>query len=511
MQRDLQSLVHVIFWSLERRRQEVHHLDHTGKIHLLCAPFERRDFVGLDMDSRVNKRRMNGRFKKHVGDLSLLCGMLKESQEFYSIAAEVLKGSSDWLWMANSLEGLCAVSVVVNYPNAQRPRSLRRNNSFHMGTRPKSDGDSNDERPAQGGGKSHSLGDGRQLRNHLALTAKDLLEAYREIVVHYSKYRHAGVIETEASIKAVQVLTHQHCYLQAAEFLQNIVFINLQMNDEEKVHRFSALSKLYEQIHFRRKSAFFHRVAAMRCVAPQNPRPDWRQCYKLLFQTLRGYSIDFSLPPSSPSSALRSPTGKGWSDLQVQILQELVGTARRMGDPLAATRHMAFIIQTFSGHISPEELADLCHQLSVLTAKSPGATVANSVEAGIVLPPVNIYTIPLVLSFKPSAQPDSLIPHAPVRTPAEAKGPFIFTTIQSVSSSSSPKVHIVAGEIFDVELEVLNPLKVPIDVSAMSLLHEGVEFEAFESNFTLPECPPDKAPIKIKVSSSYLISRSTNK
>ena len=50
----------------------------------------------------------------------------------------------------------------------------------------------------------------------------------REIVVHYSKYRHAGVIETEACIKAVHVLVEQGNLLFASEFLQNVVFINLQ-------------------------------------------------------------------------------------------------------------------------------------------------------------------------------------------------------------------------------------------------------------------------------------------
>ena len=50
----------------------------------------------------------------------------------------------------------------------------------------------------------------------------------REIVVHYSKYRHAGVIETEACIKAVHVLIEQGNLLFASEFLQNVVFINLQ-------------------------------------------------------------------------------------------------------------------------------------------------------------------------------------------------------------------------------------------------------------------------------------------
>jgi len=33
-------------------------------------------------------------------------------------------------------------------------------------------------------------------------------------------------------------MTEQKNYLLAAEFLQNIVFINLQMNDEEKIQRF---------------------------------------------------------------------------------------------------------------------------------------------------------------------------------------------------------------------------------------------------------------------------------
>ena len=42
-----------------------------------------------------------------------------------------------------------------------------------------------------------------------SLSPDELLEKYHEAVVHYSKYRNAGVIETEASIKAVQVLAEQ--------------------------------------------------------------------------------------------------------------------------------------------------------------------------------------------------------------------------------------------------------------------------------------------------------------
>ena len=34
----------------------------------------------------------------------------------------------------------------------------------------------------------------------------------------------------------------------ASEFLQNIVFINLQLSDQEKIERFIALSNLYNQV-----------------------------------------------------------------------------------------------------------------------------------------------------------------------------------------------------------------------------------------------------------------------
>ena len=143
------------------------------------------------------------------------------------------------------------------------------------------------------------------------LKASDIIEKYKECVVHYSKYRNAGVIETEASIKAVRVLTEQCNYLLAAEFLQNIVFINLQMNDEEKIQRFSALADLYQGIGFKRKAAFFLRVAAMRCVAPQNPHPDWSLCYSLLLKATSGYYLDLTKTVSLKTQYI------GWPDLQV--------------------------------------------------------------------------------------------------------------------------------------------------------------------------------------------------
>lgn len=138
------------------------------------------------------------------------------------------------------------------------------------------------------------------------------------------QYKSAGVIELEACIKAVRVLAIQKRAMEASEFLQNAVYINLgqvsvctamfsktassqsscsmrngpicvQLSEEEKIQRYSVLSELYELIGFHRKSAFFKRVAAMQCVAPTIPEPGWKACYKLLLETLPGYSL--SLDP----------------------------------------------------------------------------------------------------------------------------------------------------------------------------------------------------------------------
>ena len=107
---DIQDFISSLFWILESKRVEATR-DTSDKIPLLCAPFERKDFVGLDMESRNNRKRVLGRLKKHLGDLSLQAGLLAEAWNYYNVAVDVLRPANDWLWLAASLEGLCAVSV----------------------------------------------------------------------------------------------------------------------------------------------------------------------------------------------------------------------------------------------------------------------------------------------------------------------------------------------------------------------------------------------------------------
>lgn len=427
---DIQDFIGSLFWILESKRVEWSR-EGVERVPLLCAPFERKDFVGLDMESRNNRKRVLGRQKKHLGDLSLQAGLPAEAWNYYQVGCDVLRPANDWLWLAGCLEGLCSVSVLLQ------------------------------EKQEKGA-----------LFGSTGLSWEEMVERYRECVHHYAKYKHAGIIETEASLKAVAILIKQRSYLLASEFLQNVVFINLQLSDQEKIQRFLALSKLYSQIGFRRKAAFFERVAAMRCVAPQNQHHDWASCYSLMLTAVKGYSLDLTTCDTPE---------RGWPALQVQLLQELVGTSRKMGAHAASTRHMAFLLQCLYPWLSSSERQDLASQLSVLSQRAPSTHLPLTLESGLVLPPVNLYCLPQVVRLECCPLPSHLLPF-PSSKEKSVSGPFLFTPIQNLGAGSARSsgrakaktLTWVQGDRGEVLVEAVNTLGTPLHVADLRLLVEGV-------------------------------------
>lgn len=169
---------------LERSREKLE------RVSLLLAPFEKKDFVGLDMESRNNKKRCMGRMTKHLGDLCLQAGLLAESLTFYNNAAEVLKSVNDWLWLGAAYEGLCSASAIVLYPNMQRNIALHRNSSLQEGSPKKSSNTSVgvaavnlEQQPSR-----------KLIAN--ALSPEEIPKRYREAIIHYSKYQNAGERKT---------------------------------------------------------------------------------------------------------------------------------------------------------------------------------------------------------------------------------------------------------------------------------------------------------------------------
>lgn len=87
-----------------------------------------------------------------------------------------------------------------------------------------------------------------QINNQYLLNGEEIAEKYRKAIIHYSKYQNAGIIETEACFKAARIAVEQNNTLHASSFLQNVIFINLTLSEQEKIQRFDTLAELYKEI-----------------------------------------------------------------------------------------------------------------------------------------------------------------------------------------------------------------------------------------------------------------------
>ncbi|CAH7109775.1 Trappc9 [Phodopus roborovskii] len=402
VEKRIEDFIESLFIVLESKRLD-RATDKSGdKIPLLCVPFEKKDFVGLDTDSRHYKKRCQGRMRKHVGDLCLQAGMLQDALVHYHMSVELLRSVNDFLWLGAALEGLCSASVIHHYPGGTGGRTgVRR---LPGGSLPSEA--ANRHRP---GAQEVLIDPGALTTNGInpdtsteigraknCLSPEDIIDKYKEAISYYSKYKNAGVIELEACVKAVRVLAIQKRGMEASEFLQNAVYINLrQLSEEEKIQRYSILSELYELIGFHRKSAFFKRVAAMQCVAPSISEPGWRACYKLLLETLPGYSL--SLDPKD----FNKGTHRGWAAVQMRLLHELVYASRRMGNPALSVRHLSFLLQTMLDFLSDQDFhwvqGDVCEvQLMVYNPMPFELRVENM---GLLTSGVEFESLPAALTL----------------------------------------------------------------------------------------------------------------
>ncbi|KAL4711474.1 hypothetical protein ACJJTC_000490 [Scirpophaga incertulas] len=549
LEQNVADLINSLFWVVESKRLE-RSREKIDKVSLLLAPFEKKDFVGLDMESRNNKKRCMGRVTKNLADLTLQSGLIADSLTLYHNAAEILKSVNDWLWLAAAKEGLCAASAILLYPNLRNTTPLQRNASLQESSPNKSKSlslfqsnidpfrkykvtssplrSSKTSSPVHPPGEltpsssdsvdtssrqsetdnidSESLASSSdieyqsqksfytpdlqslprqpsQINHQYILNGEEIVEKYRKAIIHYSKYQNAGIVETEACFKAARIAVEQNNSLQASSFLQNVIFINLTLSEQEKIQRFDTLAELYKEIGFLRKAAFCQRLAATRQVSQNNPNPDWQRCYYLMLHSFPGHKLSLD-----PNYVIQYQVG--WPALQIQLLQELVVAARRIGHPALATRHMTFLLQTMWPHLSRQEHRDIAIQLQALSAQCEGGPVPLVLETGEVIPPANLTHVPRCFAFAPRPPP-------PARAPRQIKcttnqGPFIFTPIhfgslERKSRKEEGKIDYlwVEDDICEVQMKVTNPLPFELKVSNMRLLTSGIVFESIPETIIL--------------------------
>ncbi|XP_055539117.1 protein brunelleschi [Wyeomyia smithii] len=544
-----------LYYILELKRLEKTH-EKIDKVPLLLAPFEKKDFVGLDLESRNNKKRCIGRMTKHLGDLTLQAGLVAESLNLFHSASETLRAISDSLWLGAAFEGLCAASAILLYPNFRYAMSIQRNSSLQENTSSspqkfnlarsqlltnnsynngevtgnslnqkktnmvinlansetasipdKTSGSSNSSASSisstfstsssSGGstasGSSSSLTDSGTLVNKTTAAKKfppnilqpdDIPARYREAIINYSKYRNAGIIETEAALKAARICIEQGKNLDVAMFLQNVLYINLNMSEQQRVRRFEVLTDLYQKIGYNRKAAFCQRLAAWRHVAISNTNPDWGQSYRLMLESFSGHKLSLE-----PHEVLENNTG--WPVLQIDLLQQLVGTARRLGQSALATRHMTFLLQTMWKHLGPHDQKEMALQLQNLSSQCEGAPVPLVLENGTVIPPANLTDLPLCSQLLVKDLPSHLRPLKIVIAKVD-QGPFLFTPIhfssmdrRQAKDDSKISFNWVQHDVCEVNVKLTNPLPFELQVTDIRLLTTGVVFEAFPQTVML--------------------------
>lgn len=481
----INEFVNAIFWILESKRLE-RMKEKFDKMTLLLAPFEKKDFVGLDMESRNNKKRIMGRVTKNLADLSLQCGLTAESLNYYHASSETLRSISDSLWLGSAQEGICAASSIILYPHLRHSINFHRNISLQPNTQNPllsntTSPQKNLHRASDGGrqimqqrkldlkinlDKSHvtheststssgnsntSTVSNSSSANSLSLSANDssgdkksngssshttmpanilqteeISSRYREAIINYSKYRMAGIIETEAALKAARICIEQNQNLDVAMFLQNVLYINLNMNEMEKVRRFETLTDLYQQIGYHRKAAFCQRLAAWRHIAQNNTNPDWSASYRLMLESFRGHKLSLE-----PTEVLES--NQGWPCLQIDLLQQLIGAARRLGQSALATRHMTFLLQTQWKNLNQSEQKEMALQLQSLSSQCEGSPVPLFLENGTFIPPANLTDLPFCELFQLKDLNLHLRPHKIESNKVDC-GPFLFTPIHFNSS-----------------------------------------------------------------------------
>lgn len=540
------DFLNALFWVLESRRLE-RSREKAEKVSLLLAPFEKRDFVGLDMESRNNRKRCVGRVMKNLADLSLQAGLLDDALSLYHNANETLRSVGDSLWVGASEEGLCAASAVILYPQMREIETLHRNASLQeTGTSPlkntpekwrASDATKKINSPVVvTGNTSTNCADaitsnssscssvsslltnnssasgtptnstsssststisvtpyGQQRNGELPgniLKPEEITNYYRKAIINYSKYRHAATIETEAALKATRICIEQNRPLDVAMFLQNILYINLSISESERVKRFEIITELYQQIGYQRKAAFFQRLAALKHVQQGSQTPDWTQSYRLMLGSFTGYLLSLD-----PLEVLENAAG--WPSLQIDLVQNLITAARRLGHSALATRHMTFLLQTQWDNMSATEQSEMAVQLQNLSAQCEGSPVPLVLDNGTVIPPANLTDLPYCMEMVVKDLPSHLRPQR-IKIAKADSGPFLFTPIHFNSVDRRDKKKDknkiaflwVQNDLSEVCVRLRNPLPFELAVTDMRLLTNGVVFESLPQTIILqPHVP----------------------
>ncbi|OQR69511.1 protein brunelleschi-like [Tropilaelaps mercedesae] len=500
----ISNIVIVLRSSKIRLEQDVSSKKIDDKI--LIAPFEKREFVGIDTDSRQYRKRWVARNKKMLADISLQLGYVQEALALYSEAMETFRAVGDLLWLGAVYEGQCAASAGHLQPPGKG--GLIRNQSFPMRSRRNTPVSlSNPTLTHAGSCKSLPVDvdpiEAKQFGRDL-LTLDEIVEKIREANVTYERFSHAIGPHVEVNLKLTRLLATFDRHLQATDYLQTAIVINCRLNEVSwKLGWYDAVAQLYRDISCHRKAAFYTRIGAVQAATVHDGiKPNNALCYQLMVKSLKGYQVDLLTPNpyegrrwhpfTTPEPAI------GWSRLQTTLLNDVILMADRLpeGRKLAA-HHCVFSLCYMFAFLEPQEAHTCAKKLDQLTAET-GVLALTSVASDLLdqpLPPIHLINYPLVTRAKPqvlAAEPVKW--RSPVATNQPDGGtPFIWAPSKAnkhavrqpgIENGGVFESKWVKGEVASIEMIIQNAASFALQITDLRLVTEG-PFDCYPTSITV--------------------------
>ncbi|KAB2024913.1 hypothetical protein ES319_D06G117300v1 [Gossypium barbadense] len=171
-----------------------------------------------------------------------------------------------------------------------------------------------------------------------------------------------------------------------------------------------------------------------------------------------------------------------WSTLQMVVLREILLSAVRAGDPLAAWSAAARLLRSYYPLITPAGQNGLASTLKSAAERLPSGTRC----ADPALPFIRVYSFPL----HPSQM--DIVKRNPAREDwwagSAPSGPFIYTPFSKGEPTKNGKQDLVwiVGEPVQVFVELANPCGFDLKVDNIYLSVQSGNFDAFPLSVDLP-------------------------
>ncbi|CAK5033283.1 unnamed protein product [Meloidogyne enterolobii] len=344
---------------------------------------------------------------------------------------------------------------------------------------------------------------------NLLINRNEIFEKFGQSLENYARYSFAVYIEYECMMRAVHLQVVNHQYVEVEAFLreQTCRFLDdkfVTFNNIMKSYICLATAEIYRKIGFKRKFAFFLRLAVFfRLYMENQSEAEYKKVYPYLNESLSGYKIDWRLLSNistSKKNSLKTQflTKLGSSEtfsLQIKAVHEVFTVAMRAGFYDIATRHLCFMLEAFFDHLDKATSLALVEELTKLNYqnKKGQQNLLHDLEKPITLDSVpSVLLPPLQFTKFPIIKNISILPLAEHLSPSihpstsNQSSIFIYSPFQQTFKEDI--IYWVVGCHCGISIQVENPLPIELIVDNLKLITEGCDFEPHYLRLNLPSC-----------------------